>query len=336
MLNTDSFIIIDPYNWWPNSHELFEGFNCLNIDFIFVTNFENSRIRAKKLFKRKNFLMKALECFYLIPYLLVKYRKCNVILMWLPLPILNHLSLFILKLLGSNHYLWVHNSIPHSLARFHKNLKKLSSIFWPLIANIITMNKEFYDQIKNKKYANCFYIDIGVSEKEFKEHRNKKYTFGLFGRFEKYKYPNGFIENLESYCAHNNLNIVACGKNALSYLKPSKVIDVYDGFVSKEKYDELMDSTKVVLCPYIYIDMSGVISTCIEKNIFWYANSVGNIKSMEDFSFCHEELIDTRSFIDNALSSFKRNKKIYSLISKDYIYKNNWKKCAKDIKTKFI
>ena len=80
MLNTDSFVIIDPYNWWPNSHELFEGFHCLNIDFIFFTNFENSRIRAKKLFKRKNFLMKALECFYLIPYLLVKYRKCNVIL----------------------------------------------------------------------------------------------------------------------------------------------------------------------------------------------------------------------------------------------------------------
>ena len=324
-------LIIDPYNWWPNSYDLFQGFKNNNINFTFLTNFDDEDISAIKAFNQKNFILKAWECFYKIPLQVIKNRNKTVIIMWLPLPFFNHISLAMLKLIGFKHFIWVHNSIPHSLARYHKYIEKLSIIFWPIIGNVITMNKDFYEKIRHTNHAN-FFIPPPVSIKDSKSKLNKKYTFGLIGRFESYKYPKNFINDLEKFCIKNDLKVLACGKNALDYVQPGLVFDVYDGFIPTQEYNSLIRDTKIILCPYIYIDMSGVIMTCIEENIFWYSNSVGQIKYLEGFNFCHEEIKNFTSFITNALDSYNKNHDSYSKSSKSYVQEHNWE--ASSIKIK--
>lgn len=325
-------VIIDPYNWWPNSNDLIYELSKIGVDVTFISNTNNCDLNFVKKFNQKNAIFKALECLFKIPYYVFIYRKKRVILMWLPLPIFNHFFLLILKIFGSDHYIWLHNSIPHSLYKYNSFLTKIVPKIWPLFGNLITMNYDFYLVSKGFGISNVLFIDIGVaSTRNINENIQRKYTFGLIGRFENYKYPKNFIKSLEKFCQKNNFSVLACGKNATKFVPENSVFEIHSGFVPPNQYDDLIQQVEVILCPYEYIDMSGVISTCIEKDIFWYANSVGQIKFMKGFEFCHEEICSHETFIKNSYASYEKNYEKYQLASKLYVKKNHWGECAKKI-----
>lgn len=331
-------IYVDPMSY--NNLEEYDINLLKNIDgieIIFLCNKllscnKINNVKIKKIYNYQNWKRSFKGISYFISQLILliiilKEKEVKIVhFQWFKIYKLDYFFLKIIKKIKKDIQLilTVHNILPHDSERKYFKIHK--KIYDSLDALIIH-EEEAYNElvfkfgIEGKKIK---IIQHGMQKKKVvsQESLEKKLTFGIIGRINKYKGLDILLDawNDSEILKNKDIKLIVAGAGEINLAYKAKNIEIFNYFLSDKELEELIKEIDVFILPYKKISQSGVLLKVLEQHKPVVVSNIGGLLQpfklgRVGWSFSVNNAIELRKIIKNII----KNKNEVENIKKDKI-----------------